>query len=101
MPVNKHEPTPAPALPFVRAGGGDPHRGLRRGPDVSRYASLAEYPPCECGAAVCPDTPPPPEPPESAGPTKSPEAATGGAERSDDIRARVRETNAMRAKYRL
>ncbi|WP_330238924.1 hypothetical protein [Streptomyces sp. NBC_00525] len=92
MPVNEHEPAPAPGPLFACAGGSAPDRGLRRGPDLSRYASLAAYPPCRCGAAICPDAPPPPEPPD-------PE--TDATERVDGIRARVRETNAMRAKYRL
>ncbi|PZT71946.1 MULTISPECIES: hypothetical protein [unclassified Streptomyces] len=92
MPGIEHGTAPAPGPLPTRAGGSAPDRGLRRGPDLSRYASLAAYPPCQCGAAICPDAPPRPEPPE-------PEADAAG--RVDGIRARVRETNAMRAKYRL
>ena len=85
MPVNERGIAPAPGPTVTRAAegaaGGEPYGR----PDLVRYASLTEFPPCRCGAAVCPDGPASPE----------------GAASSDGIRERVRETNAMRAKYRL
>lgn len=83
MPVEEHETAPAPGPTATRAGE-DAVNGEPRGrPDLARYASLAEFPPCRCGAEVCPDGP------------ATPESA------ADGIRERVRETNAMRAKFRL
>ncbi|MGW1180829.1 hypothetical protein ACWD7Y_19000 [Streptomyces drozdowiczii] len=85
MPVNERgiAPTPGPTAEQAvdDAVNGEP----RGGPDLARYASLAEFPPCRCGAAVCPDG----------------RASPEGAAPADGIRERVRQTNAMRAKYRL
>ncbi|MGC4946478.1 hypothetical protein ACLQ2N_09795 [Streptomyces sp. DT224] len=84
MPVEEHGTAPAPGpLPTRTDDEDPPSRELRRDPDLSRYASLAAFPPCRCGAPICPDGP-----------------ARAGAS-ADDIRVRVRETNAMHAKYRL
>lgn len=84
MPVEKHRPAPAPGPLPTRTDEEPASRELRRDQDISRYASLGAFPPCRCGAPICPDAPP-----------------KAGASSSDAIRERVRETNAMHAKYRL
>ncbi|WP_406287425.1 hypothetical protein [Streptomyces sp. NBC_00209] len=83
MPVEEHGTAPAPGPLPVRTDEEPPSSELRGDPDISRYASLAAFPPCQCGAPICPD-----------GPSKA------GAS-SEDLLVRVRETNAMHAKYRL
>lgn len=87
MPEEEHGTAPAPAPIPVRATADGLSRELRASPDISRYASLAAFPPCRCGAPICPDAP--------LLAATEPDGASGG------IRERVRETNAMRAKYRL
>jgi len=60
--------------------------GFRTDVDTSRYDSIASYPPCRCGAAICPDRTT----------TTTPQTRR----RSDDVRARAREENARRSFYR-
>lgn len=60
--------------------------GLRQDADTSRYASLAAFPPCQCGADICPDR-------------QEPAEATAGE--AAVVRERLRETNRRNAFYRL
>ncbi|MYU36960.1 hypothetical protein GTW52_28235 [Streptomyces sp. SID8358] len=61
MPVEQQRPAPAPGAHTTRAGKaaepGADSLWFRKRVDTSHYASPSTYPPCGCGAAICPDRP--------------------------------------------
>lgn len=89
----RYQPEPAPRL---RGNGAETDSEQWDGPDFPAYRSPLTYPPCACGAAVCPDRP--------KRPARASERETCLPSGPDspvlqDLRARIRDENDRRRMF--